>query len=144
MRTGVVWLLHDPKPSSSLAGFRRTARPASAPPQSSTVDVHPAARGPEMVQEAARAASEGVVAVGSKATARPAGGVGRVTHPVVSYVPVVVLKNWHTSPPGAVEGGRVKVMGVVRSLGWYALPLPCCVKLSATTELADGSRLYGS
>ena len=118
MRTGVVALLHDPKPSSSLAGFSRIASAASAPPQSSTVDVQLAASGPEMVQEAARAASEGVLAVGSKETLTPAGGVGRVTHPWVSYAPVVVLKNWQTSPPGAVEGGSVKVMGVVSPLGW--------------------------
>jgi hypothetical protein len=117
MRTApFVLLLHDPKPSFGLFGFKRTACALSAPLQSSTVLVQFAASGPEMVHEAASDASVGVVAVESKLTLAPGGDTGSAMHPWVSYCPVVVLKNWHTSGTDALaeDAGMEKVMGVFR------------------------------
>jgi hypothetical protein len=105
MRTAVVWLLHDPKPSSSLAGFSRTAVLASGPEQSSTCEVQPSASGPEMVHAPASDASVGVLALADQAMETPGGEMGMLTQPAVSNMPVVVLKNWHTSAPA--DGSEV-------------------------------------
>ena len=170
MRTPpAVALLHDPKPSFLFAGFSRTARErCSGSLQSSTVVVHPSAIGPDTVHADASDASVGVVALGSHPMERPGGGTGIVTQPAVSYAPVVVLKNWHTSaetgaaggsgvvtlPAGddgeegaggdggaaaAVDGGSEKMSGCCRLDG--ANGAPPCEKDSETTAVADGIKL---